>query len=286
MFALYDIPAPAKLNLFLHITGRRADGFHLLQSVFMLIDWQDRLHFERTTHCTISRTDSNSDAPVLPQQDLCIRAALALQRATQCPYGVHITIDKQIPAQAGMGGGSSDAASTLIALNRLWNLGLRRHELQRIGLTLGADVPFFVRGCNAWVEGIGDIIAPLQGADQLPPAEFVVIKPTAGLDTHQIFCAPDLKRDSQRTIISVFAENHYDFGRNDLQPIAEVQCPDVKKARILLETQGIRATMTGSGSAVFAKIAQAVDLKDIPCEWIVKVCRNLSIHPLYSWVSD
>lgn len=286
MFALYDIPAPAKLNLFLHITGRRADGYHLLQSVFMLIDWQDRLHFERTNCSTISRTDSNPEAAVLPQQDLCVRAALALQRATRCQYGVHITIDKQIPAQAGMGGGSSDAATTLIALNRLWNLGLRRNELECIGLTLGADVPFFLRGHNAWVEGIGEIITPLQGVYQLPPAEFVVIKPATGLDTRQIFSSPALKRDSKLTTIEVFAKNCYDFGCNDLQSVAEMQCTDVKKARIFLETQGMRTTMTGSGSAVFAKLAQSVDLKDAPRDWIIKVCRNLRIHPLYSWVPD
>lgn len=141
MQALHDVPAPAKLNLFLHITGRRSDGYHLLQSVFVLIDWCDWLHFERRPHhSTITRQDLS--AP-LPADDLCLRAARALQQATGCSQGAHIAIDKRVPAQAGMGGGSSDAASTLLALNRLWNLRLTRVQLQTIGLSLGADVPFF-----------------------------------------------------------------------------------------------------------------------------------------------
>lgn len=140
MQALYDVPAPAKLNLFLHITGRRADGYHLLQSVFMLIDWCDTLHFERRAGGALSREDLG---PALPEMDLVLRAAHALQAATGCTEGAHIGITKRIPAQAGMGGGSSDAASTLLALNRLWGLNLSRQALQKIGLALGADVPFF-----------------------------------------------------------------------------------------------------------------------------------------------
>ena len=140
MKALYDVPAPAKLNLFLHITGRRADGYHLLQSVFMLIDWCDTLHFERRAGGALSREDLG---PALPEMDLVLRAAHALQAATGCAEGAHIGIMKRIPAQAGMGGGSSDAASTLLALNRLWGLNLSRQALQKIGLALGADVPFF-----------------------------------------------------------------------------------------------------------------------------------------------
>ena len=152
MKALYDVPAPAKLNLFLHITGRRSDGYHLLQSVFMLIDWCDTLHFELRSSTHISRADLGS---TLPADDLTLRAARALQTATGCTQGAHLSVLKRIPAQAGMGGGSSDAASTLLALNRLWKLKLSLPELGRIGLTLGADVPFFLYGHNAWIEGIG-----------------------------------------------------------------------------------------------------------------------------------
>src|SRR5574344_455923 len=161
MHTLYDVPAPAKLNLFLHITGRRTDGYHLLQSVFMLIDWCDTRCFERlTSSADIHRSDANASTP-LPANDLCVRAAQALQAATGCQQGVHIHLNKSIPAQAGMGGGSSDAATTLLALNRLWQLNLSRSELARIGLTLGADVPFFIHGRNAWVEGVGEHISPL-----------------------------------------------------------------------------------------------------------------------------
>ena len=167
MRSLYDVPAPAKLNLFLHITGQRADGYHLLQSVFMLIDWQDLLHFEHLQSTEISRLDLNPQAQ-LPADDLCTRAAKALQTATGCTQGVRISIEKSIPSQAGMGGGSSDAASTLIALNRMWNLNLSRADLEHIGVQLGADVPFFIRGRNAWVEGIGEQITPLSGTATLP----------------------------------------------------------------------------------------------------------------------
>lgn len=286
MHSLYDVPAPAKLNLFLHITGRRADGYHLLQSVFMLIDWQDRLHFESTQSPDITRQSLNADAAQLPEDDLCVRAAKALQAATGCTQGVHIAIDKQIPAQAGMGGGSSDAATTLMALNRLWKLQLSRADLAHIGEQLGADVPFFVHGENAWVEGIGEQITPLRGAQQLPESSFLVAKPDAGLGTQGIFSSPKLKRDSARATIDVFAADHYGFGHNDLQPVAEDLCPDVKKAISLLKSQSLHAKMTGSGSAVFAQNSKAIDLKDAPSNWKIKLCKNLKKHPLYYWVSD
>ena len=286
MHSLYDIPAPAKLNLFLHITGRRADGYHLLQSVFMLIDWQDRLHFERTQSIEVSRQDLNPHAMALPADDLCVRAAKALQAATGYQHGVRIAIDKHIPAQAGMGGGSSDAASTLIALNKLWGLNLSRTELERIGIRLGADVPFFIRGENAWVEGVGEDITPLTGAAQLPPSSFWVMKPQAGLDTQRIFTSPDLQRATKRATIEDFAADHYGFGHNDLQPVAEALCGDVKLARDWLNAQNLHATMTGSGSAVFAQTDRAFDLKDAPSNWTIRLCRNLEKHPLYYWIPD
>ena len=147
--SLLDVPAPAKLNLFLHVVGRRPDGYHLLQSVFVLIDWADTLHFELRNDARLTRRDLSAS---LPENDLCLRAARALQAASQTTLGADISIDKQVPWGAGLGGGSSDAATTLLALNRMWNLNWSRSQLQALGLTLGADVPFFIGGDNAWVE--------------------------------------------------------------------------------------------------------------------------------------
>lgn len=284
MRSLYDLPAPAKLNLFLHITGRRPDGYHLLESVFMLIDWHDRLHFELRADGQISRSDLSGVA--LPAQDLIVRAAQALQAATGCRLGAHIGVEKNIPSQAGMGGGSSDAATTLLALNRLWGLKLPRAALQSIGLKLGADLPFFLGKGSAWVQGIGEVITPLENAARLPAQQFVVVKPQAGLDTQKIFCDPSLKRDSDSATLAVFAAKHFDFGRNDLQPVAESLQPEVMKARQWLESLGLHARMTGSGSAVFAPMGQIIDLSGADSAWQVKVCQNLDIHPLSEWVSD
>lgn len=285
MRSLYDVPAPAKLNLFLHITGQRADGYHLLQSVFMLIDWQDLLHFEHLQSTEISRLDLNPQAQ-LPADDLCTRAAKALQTATGCTQGVRISIEKSIPSQAGMGGGSSDAASTLIALNRMWNLNLSRADLEHIGVQLGADVPFFIRGRNAWVEGIGEQITPLSGTATLPPSSFWVIKPEAGLTTQSIFGSPSLQRNTKPATIEDFAADHYGFGHNDLQPVAEALCPDVMKAKHWLNSQGMRAIMTGSGSAVFAQKCKDIDLQAASSSWQIKLCNNLEKHPLLHWVPE
>lgn len=283
MQALYDVPAPAKVNLFLHITGRRADGYHLLQSVFMLIDWCDTLHFERCTGSEISREDLGAQ---LPEVDLTIQAARALQQATGCTLGARIGVLKDIPSQAGMGGGSSDAATTLLALNRLWDLRLPRSALEQIGLALGADVPFFLRGRNAWVEGIGETITPLEKEHQLPPARFAIVKPAAGLETKSIFSSPSLKRDSDSATILGFAAAHFDFGRNDLQPVAQALCPEVIQAIEWLRLRGLKGRMTGSGSAVFAQMPHAVDLTGAPEGWQIKACDNLMIHPLAGWASD
>ena len=176
MQSLHDVLAPAKLNLFLHITGRRDDGYHLLQSVFMLIDWCDTLHFDRLDGGSIEREDLTV---TLPEDDLVMRAARSLQQASGTHWGAHIAIEKQIPAQAGMGGGSSDAATTLLALNRLWGLNWPLSKLLPLGLSLGADVPFFLFGHNGWVEGIGEKIQAIP----LPPARFAVLKPHAGVET-------------------------------------------------------------------------------------------------------
>lgn len=279
MQALYDVPAPAKLNLFLHITGRRADGYHLLQSVFMLVDWHDTLHFEVRTDGQLSREDLG--AP-LPADDLVLRAARALQAASSCALGAHIAIDKRLPAQAGMGGGSSDAASTLLALNRLWRLNLSRPQLAAIGLQLGADVPFFLHGHNAWVEGIGEHITPVE----VPAARFVVLKPQAGLDTSLIFRDPALKRDTKTAILAGFAADPFGFGGNDLQPVAQRLCPGVTQGLEWLASKGLKGRMTGSGSAVFAQMLQDnVDLLDAPGGFGVKTCGNLAAHPLVGWAN-
>jgi 4-diphosphocytidyl-2-C-methyl-D-erythritol kinase len=276
MQALYDIAAPAKLNLFLHVTGRRADGYHLLQSVFLLIDWCDQLHFEVRHDGALSREDLTWP---LPEDDLVLRAARALQQATGCTLGAHIGVAKSVPAQAGMGGGSSDAASTLLALNRLWNLRLPADALARIGLGLGADVPFFLGGDNAWIEGVGEQITPIAVA----PARFLVAKPQAGLDTSLIFSDPGLKRDTDLAIISGFAANPYGFGHNDLQPVAQKLCPDIVQTIEWLASKGLKARMTGSGSAVFAQLPHAIDTQDAPQGVLVNECRSLECHPLKGW---
>ncbi len=283
MNSLFDVPAPAKLNLFLHITGRRADGYHLLQSVFMLIDWCDTLHFELRANGNISREDLTTP---LPADDLAINAARALQLATGSTLGAHISIAKSIPAQAGMGGGSSDAASTLLALNRLWQLNLTKQQLAHIGLQLGADVPFFIHGSNAWVEGIGEEITPID----LPKAHFLVVKPASGLSSQAIFTDPSLKRDSPNAIISGFAAYPFSFGQNDLQAVAQKLSPDVSTALNWLGKLGLQPRMTGSGSAVFAHVGEEnlsrfVEFQDAPKNAIVKLCSNLVEHPLKSWAN-
>jgi 4-diphosphocytidyl-2-C-methyl-D-erythritol kinase len=294
--ALYDVCAPAKLNLFLHVTGRRADGYHLIQSVFMLIDWCDTLHFELRPDGKISREDLST---ALPNDDLIVRAARALQAAGGFPHGAgkgaHIGVHKRIPAQAGMGGGSSDAASTLLALNRLWQLDLSLSQLIKIGLDLGADVPFFLHGHNAWVEGVGEKITPIT----LPDGQFAVVKPNDGVQTATIFQHPDLKRDTPTAIISGFAENPFAFGHNDLQSVAQGMCPGINQALAWLAdfggglNQKLKGRMTGSGSAVFADVPGHVgdvgnatlkaNWASVPDGFQVRLCSNLQAHPLLGW---
>jgi 4-diphosphocytidyl-2-C-methyl-D-erythritol kinase len=282
--ALYDVPAPAKLNLFLHITGRRPDAHHLLQSVFMLIDWCDTLHFELRRDGVISRADLGTNGKQdLPAEDLSVRAARALQAATGTSLGVHISLEKRIPSQAGMGGGSSDAASCLLALQRLWGLRLPPAKLMALALSLGADVPFFLCGSHAWVEGIGELITPIT----LPVARFLVIKPAAGLSTQAIFSSPELKRDTKTATMSGFAANDngrvYGFGRNDLQPVAEKLCPPMVQSLNWLAAQGLQGRMTGSGSAVFAQLPNEMTVSDAPGDWQIRQCGNLEAHPLAGW---
>jgi 4-diphosphocytidyl-2-C-methyl-D-erythritol kinase len=287
--ALLDVPAPAKLNLFLHVVGRRADGYHLLQSVFVLLDWCDSLHFELRRDGRLARHDLG---PALPADDLCLRAARLLQQQSGSPLGADISVDKQLPWGAGLGGGSSDAASTLLALNRLWGLHWPRVRLLPLAAALGADVPFFVGGRNAFVEGVGERLTALP----LPPQRFAVAKPAAAIATADIFGSAALVRDTEPVILTgsfasagQLAEFCSGFGRNDLQPVAEAQCPQVRAVADWLQGRFGNSRMTGSGSAVFARVGiedqslAAWPAQPLPGPWIARSCRSLDHHPLLGW---
>lgn len=278
MTRLERVPAPAKLNLFLHVTGRRADGYHLLQTAFRLIDRADLLDFSLRDDGCIRRT---SPLPGIPEEsDLCVRAARLLQDRSGCRLGADITLDKRLPSGGGLGGGSSDAATTLIALNRLWGTGLGRCELAELGLVLGADVPFFIFGEDAFAEGVGERFQPLA----LPDAWYVVVEPGVAVSTAEIFSAPELTRNSKPIRITDFA-----FGatRNDLQAAACVRHPEVRAAVEWLE-QYAPARMTGSGACVFAEAGSEADAGAIcqacPPQWKAWYARSLRRHPLHSWI--
>lgn len=294
--SIHDIPAPAKINTFLHVIGRRADGHHLLQSQFVLIDWADTLHVERRTDGALARHDLGEP---LPADDLCLRAARALQSASGTTLGADIAIEKRLPSGAGMGGGSSDAASVLLALNRLWNLNWPRRRLADLALGIGADVPFFVGGRNAFVEGIGEVLTPVA----VPPHHLAVVKPAASIETRAVFTHPDLVRDTPAAILAGFPAGAgasgpsipLGWGRNDLQPVAEAISPEVKSAAAWLGSRFGNSRMTGSGSAVFAIAGRIDDTNDppglaipadLPPGWVGRMCRSLSEHPLAGWAAD
>jgi 4-diphosphocytidyl-2-C-methyl-D-erythritol kinase len=246
----------------------------------MLIDWCDTLHFDRREDGVIERQDLTI---ALPDDDLVMRAARSLQQASGTHWGAHIAIEKQIPAQAGMGGGSSDAATTLLALNKLWELNWPLSKLLPLGLSLGADVPFFLHGHNAWVEGIGEQIHAMA----LPPAKFAVVKPHAGVETAQIFRHPELRRNSETATMPVFAVDPYGFGRNDLQPVAQALCPEIDQALRWLGSFGLSPRMTGSGSAVFAQLPDGMPFELPANNWQMRICSNMAAHPQAGWaVSD
>lgn len=278
------LPAPAKLNLFLHVTGRRADGYHTLQSVFQLIDLADWVDVERRGDASVVR---EGDLLSAPDDDLAVRAARALQAATGCGLGVTIRIDKRIPAGSGLGGGSSDAATTLTALNRLWGLGLSRADLQRIALPLGADIPFFLHGTNAFAEGVGEQLRTVR----TPAAWYAVIWPQVHVSTKEIFADPGLTRNTKPTKIADFSaaaglHPHSLFGANDLEPVARRRFPAIDQALRQLQRHG-PARMTGSGSAVFVPTASEAEAQaaaaDGPPGWRRWVVRGLSEHPLAAW---
>ncbi len=281
--SLHDCAAPAKLNLFLHIVGRREDGYHLLQSVFQLIDFGDTLHFDVRDDAAIVRT---TDLPGVPAEaDLAVRAARLLQGAAEARglpvQGADIAITKRLPMGGGIGGGSTDAATTLMALNYLWQLGLSRAELMQLGLQLGADVPFFLSGGNAFVEGIGERLSPVQ----TPPSWFVLVHPGVSVPTPVIFRDPELTRDSKPVKMSDFSNRLPGFGKNDLQAVAARAFPPVADALQWLSHHG-EARMTGSGACVFAAFATESEadaaLSDLPTEWRGWKTRALDAHPLAS----
>jgi len=298
--ALFDVPAPAKLNLFLHVVGRRPDGYHLLQSVFVLVDWCDTLHFERRADGLLARHDLSA---TLPADDLCLRAARALQAGSGTASGADISIDKQVPWGAGMGGGSSDAASTLLALNVLWGLNWPLRRLMELALGLGADIPFFLGGHNAFVEGIGERLTPLR----LPRQWLAVVKPPTHVETRGIFQSPLLARNTETVILEGLISSAREgggkaretdfgrilagFGRNDLQPPAQSICPEITQAARLLEATFGNSRMTGSGSAVFARAGTddqpvATMPADLEAGWVGQMCRSLEHHPLAGWATD
>ena len=283
--------APAKLNLFLHIIGRRKDGYHLLQSAFQLIDWCDRVTLSKTSSSRISRI---KPIPGIDEsEDLVIRAATLLQRQFNVSMGVEITLHKALPVGAGLGGGSSDAASTLIGLNSLWNLHLSSKELMALGLQLGADVPFFIHGGNAFVEGIGEVIQAIT----LPEQSFIVIFPNRGIATKALFEHPELTRDHAPITIDRFLASPLPHQAyiNDCQAVAMQICPEVRDAIdwITKALPSAKPQMSGSGSSVFAALPSQLDgasatalLQNLPREWIGRIVRGINKNPAYNSISS
>jgi 4-diphosphocytidyl-2-C-methyl-D-erythritol kinase len=284
MTELTNCPAPAKLNLFLHVTGRRADGYHLLQTVFQLIDHGDTLHFTLRDDSALRRVTALPGVP--EESDLILRAARLLQaevrrRTGALPPGVDIAIDKVLPMGGGVGGGSSDAATTLMALNKLWNAGLSRQELMDLGLPLGADIPFFIFGENAFAEGVGEALQPVR----TPDCWYVVIEPGVMVPTAAIFGSEHLTRNTPAVNIADFSSHSEKsgFGKNDLQQVATKLFPPVAEAVEWLAAYG-EARMTGSGACVFSAVATEADadavLAKVPPRWRAWKARALQRHPL------
>jgi 4-diphosphocytidyl-2-C-methyl-D-erythritol kinase len=311
---LYDVPAPAKLNLFLHVVGRRPDGYHLLQTVFRFVGLADTLHFDTRRDGGIGRAAEL--AGVACADDLTLRAAHALQQATGTRLGVQITLEKRIPTGGGLGGGSSDAASVLIALNRLWNTGLTRAELMRLALPLGADVPVFLFGQSAFGQGVGEDLT----AVALPPAAYLIVQPDASVPTADIFRSPDLTRDTESIKIADFP-GHLNL-RNDLAPVVYRRYPEILRAKVWLEKALAKAEvqenarqsakhqirLSGSGACLFAEFADIehavlaeqeiiATMRVSDCIYFakdemqvrfrsVRASPGLVEHPLRHWIAD
>ena len=281
--------SPAKLNLFLHIVGRRADGYHLLQSVFQLIDWCDTITLKAIPVNEVRRINPIPGVP--PEEDLVVRAAKLLKDFCKFDGGAEIDLQKEIPMGAGLGGGSSDAASTLIGLNALWNLQLNKATLATLGLQLGADVPFFIYGQNAFVEGIGEKI---QGIE-LQNRDFLVIFPQQNIATASIFQDSELTRDHAQITIDGFLASPWSDLSNDCQAVAMRICPEVKQALdwICQAIPGSEPRMSGSGSSVFAVLDPKTDtaklenlLQNLPKGWVGRIVRGLNKNPAYNLISS
>jgi 4-diphosphocytidyl-2-C-methyl-D-erythritol kinase len=292
--SLHHCPAPAKLNLFLHVTGRRADGYHLLQSVFQLIDRSDTLHFDVRADGRIVRT---TEVPGVPEeQDLVVRALRRLaaeyaSRHGRNPPGIDVALEKRLPMGGGLGGGSSDAATALMAANYLWQAGFSQAELMALGLPLGADIPFFLFGETAFAQGVGEELRAVAG----PDCWYLVIEPGVSVPTPAIFSATDLTRDTKGVTILDFSrhlENHGDssgFGKNDLQAVAARLFPPVARAVEWLGSYG-DARMTGSGACVFCAFSSESEvdrvLAMVPAAWTAWKAKSLSRHPLKSLLQN
>lgn len=268
-------PAPAKLNLFLHVLGRRADGYHLLQTLFQFVDHGDTLHFSPRDDGAVRLLDPLPGVP--EESDLTVRAARLLQEAAGCRRGVDIRLEKHLPMGGGLGGGSSDAATVLLALNHLWGLGLSRPRLQELGLGLGADVPVFVFGQAAFAEGVGEDLQ----AVSVPESWFLVLEPPVAVPTVDIFRAPELPRDTPPIQAGQW---HPGFGRNDMEAAACARFPEVARHLQWLSRFG-EARMSGSGACVFCTFADGAAaraaLAGLPADMKGWVARGLERHPLH-----
>jgi 4-diphosphocytidyl-2-C-methyl-D-erythritol kinase len=268
-------PAPAKLNLFLHVTGRRADGYHELQTLFQLVDLTDTISITVRPDGRLERPQGPREVP--PEADLTLRAARALKEATGTPLGATIHVHKRIPLGAGLGGGSSDAATTLLALNELWECGLDLADLARLGLPLGADVPVFVQGSSAWAEGVGERLTPVE----LPERWYLIIYPGVGVSTGEVFQSPELTRNSPLITIRAFFDSG---GRNDCEPVVRARAPEVADALDWL-ARFAPARMTGTGACVFAAFGSAAEAErlaaQVPDRWMSFVARGLNTSPAH-----
>ncbi|MGB8634304.1 MAG: 4-(cytidine 5'-diphospho)-2-C-methyl-D-erythritol kinase [Rhodanobacteraceae bacterium] len=275
-------PAPAKLNLFLHVTGRRDDGYHLLQTVFRLLDWGDTISIRLRSDGDIVRHSGAAGVPA--EQDLAVRAARALAaRADTVVGGADISIDKQIPVGAGLGGGSSDAATVLVALNRLWELDLELAELAAMGQSLGADVPVFVHGHSAWAEGTGEQLTPLE----LDPAWYLLLDPHCAVSTAELFAAPELTRDMAPATISAFRDG--ELKENCFEPLVRQRYPPIAAALDWL-SDFASAHMSGTGSVVFAEFASQAAARgaarQCPSRFTARVVRGVNSSPLLKQVQS
>ena len=300
----YDLPAPAKLNLFLHVVGQRPDGYHLLQSVFRLISLSDSISLDLRTDGVISR-DSDMGEDIVDADDLVVKAAHLLKAETATDLGAHVAVRKRIPTGGGLGGGSSDAATVLIGLNRLWRTGLSKAALMRLGLRLGVDVPFFLLGQSAFVTGVGEHAQAIH----CPDASYLVFRPDATVPTAEVFQAQDLTRNTEPVKISDFSGCHRyvgqdGFGRNDLEVVTRRQYPSVDKAMRWVASQGHAVRLSGSGSCFFAEFDSPAQAKLAQVNLIGKMCSStmngftlpdrtevfvsdgVPRHPLAQWLED